>query len=78
MPLSLSTVGRASLCLLAIGLSASQPRAALGPVKTTTGLVLGTSGSAEGVTAYLGIPYAAPRRAIAAGVRRSPRQRGRA
>ncbi len=50
------------MCLgaLAFGAVAAQPRAEVAPVKTETGMVAGTSGSAAGVTAWLGIPYAAP------------------
>jgi para-nitrobenzyl esterase len=60
MPSSLTTLGRASLCLIGIGLAGSPPRAARAPITIATGLVSGTSGSVPGVTAYLGIPYAAP------------------
>ncbi len=47
-------------CALAVGAVAAQPRATVAPVKTTTGLVAGAPGLADGVTAYLGIPFAAP------------------
>lgn len=50
----------ASACAFAFGLVGAQQPAAPAPVKTGAGLVSGTSGSAPGVTAYLGIPYAAP------------------
>lgn len=46
--------------MLALWLAAAQPHAAPDPVKTVNGLVSGTTSSAQGVTAYLGIPYAAP------------------
>ena len=49
-----------SVLALALGLVVAQPRAALDPVKTVNGLVAGTASTAPGVTAYLGIPYAAP------------------
>jgi para-nitrobenzyl esterase len=52
-------VVRPAVCALALGLIVAQPHAAPDPVKTASGLVSGTDGSAPGVTAYLGIPYAA-------------------
>ena len=60
MSLSSSTIGCVVVCLLGASLLAGQPRTASDPVKTAAGLVSGTAGSAAGVTAYLGIPYAAP------------------
>lgn len=49
-----------SVCALACGVAVAQSRVALEPVRIASGLVAGTSGSSAGVTAYLGIPYAAP------------------
>lgn len=57
---SRSLAARAFLCLLAAGVAAAQSAPARAPVKTTTGLVEGTSSSVSGVSAWLGIPYAAP------------------
>ena len=60
MSVSSSTIGCAMVCALGVSLLTAQQRVASDPVKTATGLVSGTAGSAPGVTAYLGIPYAAP------------------
>lgn len=46
--------------LLALSAMTLQPSAAPAPVETTGGLVTGRPADAHGVTAYLGIPYAAP------------------
>lgn len=46
--------------LLVLAVMTLQPSAAPAPVKTTGGLVSGRPADANGVTAYLGMPYAAP------------------
>jgi len=64
MTLSLPTPIGVVTAALVIGLLAGHPGATTAPadtpVKTASGLVSGTAGSAPGVVAYLGIPYAAP------------------
>lgn len=64
MHMSLSAPLGAVTAALVIGLLAGHPGAATAPgatpVKTASGLVSGITGSAPGVVAFLGIPYAAP------------------